>query len=107
MRGIVGGPSAGPENDTRPTKDTFRLWLRALSFIGMVERLGRERLVRLWSNPDDRRSHLVRLTDSGRTTFKEMADAHEGWVVSMLSGLSEEKVEQLNCLPGKDEFCRE
>src|ERR687883_399225 len=36
-----------------------------------------------------------------------MADAHEGWVVSMLSGLSEEKVEQLNCLLGKEEFCRE
>jgi DNA-binding MarR family transcriptional regulator len=38
VRGIVGGPSAGPENDTRPTKDTFRLWRRALSFISMVER---------------------------------------------------------------------
>ena len=37
MRGIVGGPSAGPENDTRPTKDTFRLRRRALSFISMVE----------------------------------------------------------------------
>jgi DNA-binding MarR family transcriptional regulator len=152
VRGIVGGPSAGPENDTRPTKDTFRLWLRALSFTstverrlrsrlhagfgvtllrfdvmaalydvpedlsmavvprlmvsngnvtGTVERLDREELVRRWTNPDDRRSPLVRLTDSGRTTFKEMADAHEGWTVSMLSGLSEEKVEQLNCLLGK------
>ena len=37
MRGIVDGPSAGPENDTRPTEDTFRLWWRALSFLSMVE----------------------------------------------------------------------
>jgi len=39
VRGIVGGPSAGLENDTRPTEDTFRLWWRALSFISIVERL--------------------------------------------------------------------
>jgi DNA-binding MarR family transcriptional regulator len=44
VRGIVGGPSAGPENDTRPTKDTFRLWWRALSFISMVERRVHSRL---------------------------------------------------------------
>ena len=44
MRGIVDGLSAGPENDTRPTEDTFRLWWRALSFISMVERLVHSRL---------------------------------------------------------------
>ena len=44
MRGNVGGPSAGPENDTRPTEDTFRLWWRALSFVSMVERLVHSRL---------------------------------------------------------------
>ncbi len=154
MRGIVGGePSTGPENDTRPTKDTLRLWLRALSFTsmveqrirsllhadfdvtlprfdvmaalydapaglsmgevsrrlmvsngnvtGIVERLEREGLVWRRINPDDRRSQLVRLTDSGRTTFEEMAEAHERWVASMLSGLSEEEVEQLKYLLGK------
>jgi DNA-binding MarR family transcriptional regulator len=154
VRGIVGGePSTGPENDTRPTKDTLRLWLRALSFTsmveqrirsllhadfdvtlprfdvmaalydapaglsmgevsrrlmvsngnvtGIVERLEREGLVWRRINPDDRRSQLVRLTDSGRTTFEEMAEAHEGWISSMLSGLSEEEVEQLKYLIGK------
>ncbi len=154
MRGIVGGePSTGPENDTRPTKDTLRLWLRALSFTsmveqrirsllhadfdvtlprfdvmaalydapadlsmgevsrrlmvsngnvtGIVERLEREGLVWRRINPDDRRSQLVRLTDSGRTTFEEMAEAHEGWISSMLAGLSEEEVEQLKYLIGK------
>jgi DNA-binding MarR family transcriptional regulator len=154
VRGIVGGdPSAGPENDTRPTKGTLSLWLRALSFTsmveqrvrsllhadfgvtlprfdvmaalydapaglsmgevsrrlmvsngnvtGIVERLDREGLVWRRTNPDDRRSQLVRLTDSGRTTFEEMAEAHEGWIVSMLSGLNEEEVEQLKDLLGK------
>jgi DNA-binding MarR family transcriptional regulator len=154
VRGIVGGdPGVGPENDTRPTKGTLRLWLRALSFTsmveqrvrsllhadfdvtlprfdvmaalydapaglsmgevsrrlmvsngnvtGIVERLDREGLVWRRTNPDDRRSQLVRLTDSGRTTFEEMAEAHEGWIVSMLSGLNEEEVEQLKDLLGK------
>lgn len=154
MRRIVGGElSTGPENDTRPTKDTLRLWLRALSFTsmveqrvrsllhanfgvtlprfdvmaalydapaglsmgevsrrlmvsngnvtGIVERLEREGLVWRRINPDDRRSQLVRLSDSGRTTFEEMAEPHEGWISSMLSGLSEEEVEQLKYLIGK------
>ena len=154
MRRIVGGElSTGPENDTRPTKDTLRLWLRALSFTsmveqrvrsllhanfgvtlprfdvmaalydapaglsmgevsrrlmvsngnvtGIVERLEREGLVWRRTNPDDRRSQLVRLSDSGRTTFEEMAEPHEGWISSMLSGLSEEEVEQLKYLIGK------
>ena len=154
MRGIVGGdPSTGPENDTRPTKDTLRLWLRALTFTnlvkqrirsllhanfgvtlprfdvmaalydapaglsmgevsrrlmvsngnvtGIVERLDRDGLVWRRTNPDDRRSQLVRLTVSGRVAFEEMAEVHEGWIVSMLSGLSEEEVEQLKYLLGK------
>ncbi|HEY6752482.1 MAG TPA: MarR family transcriptional regulator [Rubellimicrobium sp.] len=154
MRGITGGnPSSGLENDARPTKDTLRLWLRALSFTsmveqrvrsrlhadfditlprfdlmaalydaseglsmgevsrrlmvsngnvtGIVERLAREGLVWRWRNPDDRRSQLVRLSDSGRVTFEEMAEAHEDWIASMLSGLNEEEVEQLKHLIGK------
>jgi len=154
VREVIGGnPSTGPENDARPTKDTLKLWLRALSFTsmveqrvrsrlhagfdvtlprfdvmaalydapedlsmgglsrrlmvsngnvtGIVERLDREGLVRRRTNLDDRRSQLVRLTDSGRTTFEEMAEAHEGWISSMLSGLSEEEVEQLEYLLGK------
>ena len=154
MREVVGdNPSTGPENAARPTKDTLKLWLRALSFTnmveqrarsrlhdgfdvtlprfdvmaalydapeglsmgqvsrrlmvsngnvtGIVERLDREGLVRRRTNPDDRRSPLVRLTASGRTAFEEMAEAHEGWISSMLSGLSEEEVEQLKYLLGK------
>ena len=154
MRGIFSpNQSTGPENDTRPTKDSLRLWLRALSFTsmverrvrtrlhadfgvtlprfdvmaalydspeglsmggvsrrlmvsngnvtGIVERLEREELVRRRANPDDRRSQLVRLTASGRTAFEEIAEVHEGWIASMLSGLSEEEVEQLKYLLGK------
>ena len=154
MRGIVGeNQNTGLENYTRSTKDSLRLWLRALSFTSMVERrvrsrlhadfgvtlprfdvmatlyeapeglsmgevsrrlmvsngnvtgivgrLAREGLVRRRTNPDDRRSQLVRLTASGRVTFEKMAEVHEGWIVSMLSGLSEGEAEQLKSLLGK------
>ena len=154
MRGIVGeNQNTGSKNYTRSTKDSLRLWLRALSFTSMVERrvrsrlhadfgvtlprfdvmatlyeapeglsmgevsrrlmvsngnvtgivgrLAREGLVRRRTNPDDRRSQLVRLTASGRVAFEEMAEVHEGWIVSMLSGLSEGEAEQLKSLLGK------
>jgi DNA-binding MarR family transcriptional regulator len=78
-----------------------RLMVSNGNITGIVERLGREGLVRRRTNPDDRRSQLVRLSDSGRATFEEMAEAHEGWISSMLSGLSEEEVEQLKHLLGK------
>ena len=68
---------------------------------GIVERLEREGLVYRQLRPEDRRSQLVRLTDTGRAAFESMADDHEKWIASMLSGLSEEDVEQLYYLLGK------
>ena len=45
MRGIVGGnQNTELENYRRSTKDSLRLWLRALSFTSMVERRVRSRL---------------------------------------------------------------
>jgi len=68
---------------------------------GIVERLEREGLVGRQTRPDDRRSQMVRLTGAGRATFAEMAEAHEGWISSMLSSLSGEEAEQLKYLLGK------
>lgn len=78
-----------------------RLMVSNGNVTGIVERLEREGLVRRWTRPEDRRSQLVCLTDEGRDAFEAMAGAHEGWISSMLSGLSEEEVEQLHHLLGK------
>jgi DNA-binding MarR family transcriptional regulator len=78
-----------------------RLMVSNGNVTGIVERLRREGLVRRQTRPEDRRSQLVRLTDAGRAAFEAMADAHEGWISSMLAGLSEEEVEQLNRLLSK------
>ena len=68
---------------------------------GIAERLEREGLVHRHPRPEDRRSQLVRLTDTGRAAFESMADDHEKWIASMLSGLSEEDVKELYYLLGK------
>ncbi len=78
-----------------------RLMVSNGNVTGIVERLDREGLVWRRTNPDDRRSQLVRLTASGCVAFEEMAKVHEGWIVSMLSGLSEGEAEQLKSLLGK------
>jgi DNA-binding MarR family transcriptional regulator len=68
---------------------------------GIVERLEREGLIRRRTRLEDRRRQLVRLTETGRDAFESMAGAHEGWIASMLSGLGEKEVEQLNRLLGE------
>ena len=68
---------------------------------GIAERLEREGLVHRQPRLEDRRSQLVRLTDTGRAAFESMASDHEKWIATMLSGLSEEDVEQLYHLLGK------
>ena len=72
-----------------------RLMVSNGNVTGIVERLEREGLVRRRQRPEDRRSHLVRLTDAGRAAFEAMAAEHENWIASMLSELSEEETEQL------------
>jgi DNA-binding MarR family transcriptional regulator len=72
-----------------------RLMVSNGNVTGIVERLEGEGLVHRRQRPEDRRSHMVRLTDAGREAFDAMAAEHENWIASMLSELSEEETEQL------------
>ena len=54
----------------------------------IVDQLEKEGLVERLDEPADRRAFRIRLTRAGERTFGEMARAHEGWVVEMLSGLT-------------------
>ena len=54
----------------------------------IVDQLEKESLVERLDEPADRRAFRIRLTRAGERTFGEMARAHEGWVVEMLSGLT-------------------
>jgi DNA-binding MarR family transcriptional regulator len=78
-----------------------RLLVTNGNITAIVERLEKEGFVHRRQRPEDRRSHVVRLTGAGRRAFEEMATDLEGWVASMLSGLDEVEAEQLAELLGK------
>ncbi len=61
----------------------------------IVDQLEKEGLVERMDEPADRRAFRIRLTRTGEKSFSEMAAAHEGWVVDMLSGLSRRDQDEL------------
>jgi DNA-binding MarR family transcriptional regulator len=52
---------------------------------GLVERLEADGLVIRETPGGDRRVTVARLTDTGRASFAEMAEAHEGWIRDMMA----------------------
>jgi DNA-binding MarR family transcriptional regulator len=78
-----------------------RLMVSNGNVTGIVDRLQREGMIDRRQRLEDRRSHVVRLTDSGREAFEEMAEDLEGWVASLFSELDEVEIEQLYELLGK------
>jgi len=77
-----------------------RMMVTGGNVTSIVDQLEKEQLVQRHTQIADRRSFTVRLTDAGRTAFAAMAQAHEGWVVALLSPLSESEQEQLHHLLG-------
>ncbi len=53
---------------------------------GLTDQLVAEGLVERLSDPEDRRSLIVRLTAAGRARFLEMAAEHEAWLVELFDG---------------------
>lgn len=68
---------------------------------GIVDRLAQDGLVLRVAVPGDKRANLARLTPKGAEAFGQLADAHEGWVDDLLSGLSEEESRTLMTLVEK------
>jgi DNA-binding MarR family transcriptional regulator len=77
-----------------------RMMVTGGNVTSIVDQLEKEQLVQRHTHIADRRSFTVRLTDAGHTAFAAMAQAHEGWVVALLSPLSESEQEQLHHLLG-------
>jgi DNA-binding MarR family transcriptional regulator len=68
---------------------------------GLVERLTEEGIVSRRRAANDRRAHLVRLTEKGRRQFRKMAKAHERWIAGLFAGLSKREVNDLLALLGR------
>ena len=53
----------------------------------LVQKLAKDKLVRIRPAPDDRRSSIVRLTPAGRALFEELAAAHHDWIDALLADM--------------------
>lgn len=62
---------------------------------GVVDRLVEDGLLMREHIPNDRRASVVRLTDTGRTAFGQMAGEHESWVDELFASLDRETVDDL------------
>jgi DNA-binding MarR family transcriptional regulator len=69
-----------------------RMMVTGGNVTGITDQLVDEGLVMRDDNPKDRRAYIVKLTPAGRKVFKQMAEAHEKWVLELFSGLSERDV---------------
>lgn len=54
---------------------------------GLVKLLVTQGMVESFSDPADRRTTYVRLTQNGRRSFAEIATAHADWIAELVAGL--------------------
>lgn len=75
-----------------------RMMVTGGNVTGIATALEEEGLIDRQADPKDRRIFRVKLTESGRRTFRKMARAHESWIVGLFEGFGGEQPEQLNTL---------
>jgi DNA-binding MarR family transcriptional regulator len=80
------------------TELSKRLMVSNGNVTGVVDRLLRDGLVARLQSGDDRRVHLIKLTDQGMETFRKMAVLHETWIAEMFGDLSEQDLGALSGL---------
>ena len=78
-----------------------RLMVTGGNVTGLVAQLVDEGLVQRSAGPQDRRAHVVRLTERGREVFGAMAIAHERWIVEITADLGGADRDHLHALLGK------
>jgi len=78
-------------------------WLLVSSgnITGIITRLENDGLVKRTRSADDRRTHLVRLSQTGREEFERLSSAHEKWIRNMLSGMTRQEMATLDELLSK------
>jgi DNA-binding MarR family transcriptional regulator len=75
-----------------------RLMVTGGNVTSIVAGLERDGLVRRRQLPSDRRTTFVALTEKGRTTFAQIARAHECWINELLVDVADEDVDALTDL---------
>ena len=75
-----------------------RMMVTGGNVTGITDQLVAEGLVVREDNPKDRRAYIVKLTKEGRRLFRQMAEAHERWILELYTGLGEDEKQQLYTL---------
>jgi DNA-binding MarR family transcriptional regulator len=78
-----------------------RLMVTGGNVTGITDQLVAEGLVERIEVAGDRRAFRVRLTDTGRQSFRAMARAHEDWIVDAFSALGPDDIATLHRLLGQ------
>jgi DNA-binding MarR family transcriptional regulator len=78
-----------------------RMMVTGGNVTGITDQLVAEGLVERLSAAGDRRAYLIRLTQAGRESFADMAQAHEGWIVQAFGNLSDKDMATLHKLLGR------
>jgi DNA-binding MarR family transcriptional regulator len=64
-----------------------RMMVSGGNITAIADQLEREGLVARSTAPHDRRAQRVRLTAAGKRMFRDMARAHEAWIIDLFGGL--------------------
>ncbi|NBX55607.1 MAG: MarR family transcriptional regulator [Betaproteobacteria bacterium] len=78
-----------------------RMMVTGGNVTAITDQLTREGLVERLDVAEDRRAWRIRLTFKGRTTFKEMAQQHEQWIMAAFECLNEREIKSLYQLLGR------
>ena len=78
-----------------------RLMVTGGNVTGITDQLVAEGLVERIEVAGDRRAFRVRLTDTGRQSFRAMARAHEDWIVDAFAALGPDDIATLHRLLGQ------
>lgn len=72
-----------------------RMMVSAGNITGLVDRLVESGQLKRTPLASDRRVQVVKLTPLGRREFKQMAQAHEGWIAELFEKLPPREIEGL------------
>ncbi len=78
-----------------------RMMVTGGNITGITDQLVDEGLVERVSVQNDRRAFHIKLTTVGRSSFTEMARAHEEWIVQAFADLTEREMVNLHKLLGR------
>jgi len=91
----------GHVQNATPAAIAERLNMDRPTMSGITTRLYKNTWIETMSNPEDRRSQLIKLTDKSRKILEELEEVSDKIVIEALKDFSEQEVENIKILLSK------